>query len=614
MKRIVSLVFFSIIIFSSLKAEEVEFKANAPSTVIQGSRFQLIYTINKSANEIRIPDIPDFQILMGPSISQSSSTQIINNQISRSVQYSYTYVLRADDVGTFNISPAKIETEGNIVESNSLTIEVIPADDADRSPQQQQQTESTDGALSDDDLFITMTANKSEVWQEEAILVTTKIYTRVNLEGISDISLPELRDFLVENLESDEGSIQWSMENIRGLNYRVGTFNQRVLYPQSSGQLTIIPTSIEFLIRQRQARQSHSIFGDFFDSYRTVRKRVTSNSLNIQVKALPSPRPAGYSGIVGNISLNVSPSDTDVKINDGITVKAEISGTGNHRLALNPKFDFPADFDVFEPNVKNNIRQTAQGGRGTKTIETLIIPRYAGIFTIPSVEYSFFNPATGRYQTIKSNPITLNVEGSQIESEDAFISSSPGRAANRENVQMLGQDIRFIRTSPMLLHPVDSFLFGSKTFILGYVIPLFLFIIIYFFNRKRIKENADIQRVKNKKANKIARKRLKRSALLLQKGDQEGFYEELVKALWGYISDKLSISRAELNKDNVRNILISSGGEEILSDEFLRILDTCEYARYSPQNDHKERDELYKKALTTISKLEGQLKRKKVSS
>lgn len=612
MKRI--LVYISIFFLAIIPtlSQEVKLTATAPSSVVQGSRFQLVYTVNKEASDLRVPNIPDFQILMGPSTSQSSSVQIVNNQVSRSVTYSFTYILRADNTGTFTIPPATIEVDGKRLESNVVRIEVIKADSQSAAqPQQQRQSGvSDDGAVSDEDLYITMTANKTEVWQDEPVLITTRIYTRVNLEGISDVRQPELRNFVVEELESQSGNIQWTMQNIDGRTYRVGTFSQRVVYPQTPGRHTIEGASIEFMIRQRQARQSQSIFGDFFDSYRTVKRRANAKNLTINVKPLPSPRPAGFSGIVGDITLNVTASKTESRVNDGITLKAVISGTGNHRLARNPEFRIPNDFDTFDPKVTNNITQTAQGGRGTRTVETLIIPRHSGMFEIPPVEYSFFNPTTGRYQTLKSQPININVERTGTE-DRSVVAASPGINNTRENVRLLGQDIRFIKTGAVALRPVNTFLFGSTWFILAYIVPLVMFLIIFVLNQRHIKENADMQKVKTRKANRIALKRLKKTAILLKKGDQEGFYEELSRALWGYTGDKLAIPTAKLNKDNARSILISSGAEAELSDEFLGIIDTCEYARYAPQNDHQERDQLYRKTLDTISKLEGQLKRGK---
>lgn len=607
------LIYLSLLLsFSASIKAEVEFTATAPRTVIQGSRFQLVYSINDKGSDLRVADIQDFQILMGPSTSQSSSVQIVNGQVSRNVNYSFTYILSANKVGKFTIAPATINVNGKSYESNSVVIEVIESDQPLPSSPSTRDSSPETGTVSGEELMVTVTANKTSVYRDEPILLTTKIYTRVNLEGISDVSQPDLRDFIVQELPAQSEAIQWTMQNIDGRTYQVGTFNQKVLYPQKTGKLEIEPTSIEFMVRQKTARQSPGIFGDFFDSYRTVKNRVRSKGLSIQVKPLPEPRPANFSGVVGDVTLQVSASKTEAKVNDGITIKAVINGVGNHKLANHPDLNIPADFDVFDPKVTNNITETAQGGKGSRTIETLIIPRHSGTFEIPPVNYSIFNPKAGKYQTLTSKPITLTIE--RGEGDEIAGSASPAASnsrINREDVKFLGKDIRFIKTNEVKLTPINTFLFGSIEFILGYIIPLLLFVLIYLFNQKRIKENADIGKVKNKRANKVARKRLKRSAILLKKDDQEGFYEELSRALWGYVSDKLSIPPSQLTKDNVRTILLESGGEASASEEFLNILDTCEYARYAPQNDHSERDQMYKTTLSTISQLENTLKRKR---
>ncbi len=591
-----------------IKAQDASFVATAPKTVIQGSRFQLIYNINKEASDLRVPGINDFQILMGPTTSTSTQVQIINNQVSRMVNYSFTYILRADKTGVFNIPPATIEVDGKKIESNSVTIEVIQSDASTQQQQQSNQGQTETAALSDDDLFITTTANKTTAYKDEPILLTTRIYTKVNLEGISDIKNPELKNFIVEELENQSDNIQWGIQNINGKTYRTGVFSQKVLYPQVAGKLNIEPTSIEFLIKQRSARQSQSIFDDFFDSYRTVKRRVSSKGINITVNPLPTPQPASFSGIVGEVTLNVSASKTTASINDGITIKATVSGSGNLRLAKNPEIKFPFDFDVFEPKTTNNISQTTQGGKGTRTIETLIIPRHAGNYEIPAVEYTYFNPSAGRYNTLRINPINITVErtGTEVGSAPA---PSPGISNRRESIQYLGQDIRYIKTSDITLQPKNTFLFGSISFFLGYIVPLLIFVFAYVLFQKKIKENANMQMVRNRKANKMALKRLKKSAIHLKKNDKEGFYEELSRALWGYISDKLAIPQAQLNRDNARSILIECNANDQTTADFLDILDTCEYARYSPQAEHQERDYLYKKAVETISKLESQLKK-----
>ena len=604
-------IFFSLIALLTnltIFAQDASFTATAPKTVVQGSRFQLVYSINKEGSDLRVPNIPDFQILMGPTTSTSSQVSIINGQVSRSVNYSFTYILRADKTGTFSIAPASIEADRKRIESNPVTIEVIEGEAATQQQQQQDNLGVTDeAALSDEDLFITMTANKTAAYQDEPILVTTRIYTRVNLEGISDIKNPELRNFIVEELDSQNDNIQWTIQNIKGKTYRTGIFSQKVVYAQSSGKLYIEPTSIEFLVRQRSARQAQSIFDDFFDTYRTVKRRVNSKGINIQVKPLPTPVPPTFSGIVGEVTMDVSASKTTASINDGITLKMVISGTGNLRLAKNPEIKYPVDFDVFDPKTTNNITQTTQGGKGNRVVETLIIPRHAGTFEIPAVEYAYFNPATGRYQTLRSKPITINIERTGAD-EGATLAQAP-LPTTRENVKYLGQDIRFIKTGTIRLKPVNTFLFGNSLFLLGYLVPLLLFALVYFLFQKRIKENANIQMVKTRKANKMALKRLKKSAIYLKKDDKEGFYDELTRALWGYISDKLTIPQSELTRDNARSILTSSNASDQTTADFLDILDTCEYARYAPQSDHHERDYLYKKAVETISKLESQLKK-----
>lgn len=593
----------------TLFAQDASFTATAPKTVVQGSRFQLVYSINQEGSDLRVPNIPDFQILMGPTTSTSSQVSIVNRQVSRSVNYSFTYILRADKTGTFTIAPASIEVNGKRIESNPVTIEVIEGDAASQQQQQQQSNQgvTNEAALSDDDLFITMTANKTTAYQDEPILITTRIYTRVNLEGISDIKNPELRNFIVEELDSQNDNIQWTIQNIKGKTYRTGIFSQKVVYAQSPGNLYIEPASIEFLVRQRSARQAQSIFDDFFDTYRTVKRRVNSKGINIQVKPLPTPVPPSFSGIVGEVTMDVSASKTTASINDGITLKMVVSGTGNLRLAKNPEIKYPVDFDVFDPKTTNNITQTTQGGKGNRVIETLIIPRHAGTFEIPAVEYAYFNPATGRYQTLRSRPITINVE--RTGGEDAAATVQAPAPTTRENVKFLGQDIRFIKTGTIRLKPVNTFIFGSSLFIMGYLLPLLLFALVYFLFQKRIKENANIQMVKTRKANKMALKRLKKSAMYLKKDDKEGFYDELTRALWGYISDKLAIPQSELTRDNARTILTNSNASDQTTADFLDILDTCEYARYAPQSDHHERDYLYKKAVETISKLDSQLRK-----
>ncbi len=590
------------------KAQAVEFTARAQSAVVAGDRFQLTYTLNAEGSDIRLPSLQDFNILMGPSTSYSSSTSIINGKVSREKIYTFTYILKANKEGQFTIPPATINVDDDKVSSNSVSIKVIKAEDR-ANQQQSQSNQAANGSISSEDLFIRVTPSKRNLYQGEAITLTTKIYTKVNLESISDIKHPNLSSFITQQLSKNEG-IEWINENVNGRNYSVGVFEQKLLFPQKSGKITIEATDIEFLIRQRVARSrtSRSIFDDFFDSnYRTVKKKVSSKPITLNVKPLPSGRPEGYSGGVGQLNLQASVSKNKVTANDGLTLKVVVSGTGNHKFIEDPVIKFPADFDDFDPKVSNNISNTSRGMKGSKTYEYLVIPRHAGEFTIPSIKFAYFDPSKGKYVSSNTAPITINVQKGEG-SED--VSSGVVRTnVNRENVKFIGKDIRFIKTEKTVLKPIGTFFIGSLTYYLSLFIPLSLFILLFIINQKRLKDNANITLVKTRKANKVAIKRLKKSAQFLKSGEKEAFYEEVLRALWGYLSDKLSLPISELSKDNAGEILSNSKVSDEVINEIMNILDTCEFARYSPSSGADEMDKLYKQTLTTISKLENQIKR-----
>jgi hypothetical protein len=592
----------------TLMGQDVEFKASAPNSVEEGKRFQLVYSVNKSGDNLRIPEMDEFQILMGPTTSQRSQVQIINGKVSREEEYTYTYILKANATGNFTVPPATIEVEDKKYDSNSVEIKVVEA--GEQTSQNPATTSNQSGSIGDDDLFITMRANKTRVFQDQPVLITTKIFTRVNLEGISDIQHPTFRNFIAEDLTGTE-NIEWSLENVKGQTYRVGTYNQKIVYPQTSGPLKIEPVSIEFLVKIRQTRQSNNIFDNFFDTHRTVRRTVTSDGITLNVNPLPSPRPANFSGVVGKIDMDVSLSKNQAKVNDGITLKTVISGTGNLKIADGPQVNVPPDFDIFDPNTSNNLSITSNGHKGSKTFEQLIIPRHSGTFEIPPVEYVYFDPSIEQYRTLRSQNLTIQVESNGQEGTPDNQRRTGPAASNRESVKFVGKDIRYIKTGNVKLQPVSTFFFGSWPFFLGYLLPLILFLVISLVYRQKIKENANLSLKKTKQANKVARKRLKKAAHHLKSGDHEAFYEELSKGLWGYISDKLVIPMADLNQDNVRQELESNGAHTDNTEKLLEILDTCEYARYAPAGEAEQKESLYKAAIEVISRLESNLKRKK---
>ncbi|GAF02344.1 hypothetical protein JCM21142_3978 [Saccharicrinis fermentans DSM 9555 = JCM 21142] len=592
-------------IYGNMGAQDVQFTAKAKQSVLAGEKFQLIFSVNEEGEDFRLPPLSDFTVLMGPSVMTSSSTQIINGKVSRNRQYTYTYILKGDKVGKYTINPAQITIKGKKYTSNKINIEVIKNDGS----LQKQQQQSSDANFSNDDLFIRVINNKKSIYQGEPLVLTTKIYTRIDLDNVSDIKHPDFRNFIVQDL-SDASNIEWSYEYVNNKQYRVGTFEQKVLYAQKTGVQNISPTEIEFLIKQRVRRRSANIFDEFFDNnYRIVKKRVKSKPIQITVKPYPAGRPRDFSGAVGQLNMKVLTSANKVKVNDGITIKVVISGTGNHKLMSSPTFNFPTDFDVFDPTPKNNFKNTVAGMKGTKTFEYLIIPRFPGKFTIDPLNFSYFDYKSKSFKTISSQPIVIEVEKSGEGEEYTGGTYSPS-VVNREDVKFVGKDIRFIKTGNPNLKPKGTFLFGSMLFYLGYIIPVLIFMIVFVLYRKRMHENENLHLVKNKKANKMAQKRLKKSSAFLKAKDHEAFYDEVLKALYTYLSDKLYLPVSELNKDKVSMLIEERGVESEVKDELISILDTCEFARFSPESGaSEEMDKLYKRALSNISKLDNQIKK-----
>ncbi len=611
MKYIIAIISLSLTVYANIFAQNVQFKAEARNAVLAGEKFQLVYTVNQEGEDLRLPALENFTVLMGPSTMQSSSTSIINGKVTRSQQFSYTYIVKCDKPGSYTINPAQITVDGKRYKSNSLSIDVVKnngqSNNSSSSNTKDNTQSSSDDSFSKDDLFITVTKNKSSVYQGEPLVLTTKIYTRINLDNISDIKHPSFKNFIVQDI--DNGSnIKWGYEFVNNKRYQVGTFEQKILYAQHPGVQEIEPTEIEFLIKQRVARRSGSIFDDFFDNnYRVVKKRVKSKPLKVTVKPFPGGEPANFSGGVGNLKMEVTASQNNVKVNDGITIKVNISGTGNHKLISAPKLNIPTDFDVFDPTTKNNFTNTVQGMKGSKSFEYLIIPRHEGSFDIDPIEFTYFNTTSKKFETLKSDHIKINVAKSD---KPNVTSNYVPSNVSKEDVKFIGKDIRYIKTERLKLKEKGTFLFGSFLFYMGYILPLIILLIVYLIYRKKLHENANVHLMKNKKANKMAQKRLKQASVYLKQNDHEAFYDEVLKAIYTYLSDKLYLPVSELTKEKVVELIETNGADTNVKDQLLEVLDTCEFARYSPSSgDSAEMDKLYKKALDTIGTLDNQIKK-----
>lgn len=604
-----------LLIFSNVcvtLAQGVEFKASAPAQVIMGRPFQLTYSVNQRAKDLRAPEFTDFDYVAGPYTSQSSSTSFVNGKRTSSFQLTYTYTLLATKEGTFTISPATIKVDGEQYTSNGVRIAVLPADEpAHTNTNSQshsagsttsQQSESQN--ISSENIFMRTLVSKTKVHEQEAILLTYKLYfAGVDVAQLTNNTrLPEFKGFLKQELEMSE--IQTELEHYNGRNYQTATLYRTLLFPQRSGDIVIDPAQFEALLRVQNRAQVRSIFDDFFNSYTTVTKALHSPGVTINVSALPAGKPAGFSGGVGHFNISSSISSTELQANEAVTLTVTIQGAGNMKLLKTPAVDWPEGFEVYDPKVTNNFNVTTSGVSGTKTIEYLAIPRAGGVYTIPAIQFAYYDTQADTYRSLATPEYTLNIARSANEEASAAVVNT---YVQKENIQQLGSDIRYIYTGELKASSSNrtGISFGTLIFWLSYAIPLSLAALMFIIFRKRIKENADVTRMRYKKANKVAQRRLKVAEQLLQQNQKEAFFEEIERAAWTYLSDRLSIPTAHLNKENIAQILANKAVPNATIQQMLHVLSTAEFARYAPTSD-SAMHELYADTIKIINQLESE--------
>lgn len=593
--------------------EKISFTASAPDAVAVGDQFRLSYTVTtQKVRDFRAPSIKGFEVLMGPSRSQQSSVQMINGQTTATSSITFTYILMATAEGDFTIPGATITAEGNQMVSNSVHVKVLPAD--------QQSSGNTSGnggrqgggntsrassgtSVSNSDLFIKATASKTTVYEQEAFLLTYKIYTLVDLRAFDNVKLPDFKGFHSQEVELPNDR-RWGLEHYNGRNYQTTVYRQFVLFPQQSGKLTIDAARFDAVIDK--ATQVSDPFEAFFNgggNVVQVKKSLLTPQLTIDVKSLPAGKPEDFSGGVGEFNITSSINTTSVKTNDAVTVKLVISGSGNLKLLSNPEIKFPDEFEIYDPKVDNKFRLTNAGLSGSKIIEYLAIPRNAGTYKIPAVKFSYFDINSRSYKTLTTEECELHVEKGTGNAAQTIANFT-----NKEDLKVLNEDIRFIKQNDVTLSPKGEFFFGSTTCWMFYLVPGILFVLFFIVYRKQIAANANVAKMRTKKANKVAVKRMKQAGKLLAENKKDAFYDEVLKALWGYISDKLNIPVSRLSKDNIEEELRNYGVDDVLIKEFLDALNNCEFARFAPGDDNQAMDKVYSASLEVISKMENSIK------
>lgn len=605
MKRYYFLFILLLISITKALGQDVSFVINAPGSTVKGAQIQLQYILKGgSGDDIQIPDeIKGFDVLFGPSVSQVYSSSNINGKVTSESNITFTYVLMANSEGTFTLPAASVKVNGRNYKSGTTQIKVLPPDknaqpqQPGRQPQVITQT-STDGNVSADDAFIRAIFSKTRVKEQEAVVVTFRFYTVLNIRNVGKIQFPEFEGFMTEDFEMQTNQ-QLTAEHYKGRNYMAVDVKKTLLFPQRSGKITIPAGTMEIVFEVASGRKVQTFFGPQ-DVMTEAKKVLRTSPVTVDISPLPTQdKPANFSGAVGSFTFKPTISAQKMKANDAVTIKLDITGTGNLKLIKNPEIKFPKDFETYDAQVKNDYKITENGLSGTKSIEYMFIPRYPGKFTIPPIEFSYFDTRSNTYKTVSSPAYDLDVDKDPNAGKNVSTSYS-----NQKDLEV-DQDIRYIKTGDYSFKNPKSFFVGSLSYLLWYLIPLVLFITFSIIYRKQIKANADIALMRTKKANKVATKRLKLAKQYLQTQKKDNFYEEILRAVWGYLSDKLTIPVAELNRENIEAELLRYGVGEDLIGTFMNILDTGEFARYAPSESGHEMDNLYNETVDAIGKMES---------
>ncbi len=607
MKKILFTIILFMVTLATAFADEITFTTSAPNAVVVNQRFRLKYTINRrNVREPLVPAIENFNVLAGPYRSEQSSTQIINGEVTSTQAVTFTYTLLAEKEGAFTIPGATIKVDGKEYTSNPVKVKVLPEDKsasaASNARQQRQAQQAGSGnEISADELFMTATVNKTKVYEQEALLLSYKVYSAVNLTSLNG-KAPDLKGFQIQEVELPRNK-EWQIEHYKGRNYRTLLWQQFVLFPQQSGEIEIPSTTFEGVVTQ-QVRNYDDIFSFFGgNNYVEVKRELRTPKLKINVQKLPAGKPDSYSGAVGNFKISSSVSTTELKANEAVTLRLVISGTGNMKLIKTPEIAFPEDFEIYDPKVENKFTLKNNGFSGNKIIEYLAIPRYGGSYTIPAVKFTYFDINAREYKTLETESYTLQVE------KGKETGGAVAAYVSKEELKMLGQDIRYIKRGAAVWGMRGNYFYASLQYYLWYAVPFVLFVLYIIVCRKQMKENANIAAMRTKKANKVAVKRLKVAKKLMHENKSGGFYDEILKTLWGYMSDKLNIPVSQLSKENIAARLAERGVEESLVNELHNLLNEAEFARYAPGDASAAMENVYKQAMSVISTMENTIKR-----
>ena len=616
MKRVYFILTLLFICVEFLSAQ-VTLKIQAPSVTEVGRRIRVSYVANtQDVEDIQVGDFPGFNVVYGPSTSRFSSSSNINGKVTQSSSLTFTYMLLAKEEGKFTIPAATIKVAGKSYKSATSVIEILPASSGSsqgnnqqsqtgrqqNGNQSRQRNHANPSEIGSNDLYMTVTASKKKIYEQEAVLLTYKLYTLVNIQQIAG-DMPQLDGFHVQEVET-KAQKSLSYERVNGRNYGTVVWRQYVLFPQKTGKLKV--PSITFDSQVEIQNTSMDPFDVFFGGgslSQLVKKSIVTPAIELEVLPLPSPKPDNFTGAVGKYVISGQLTPEQVNANDAATLRLTVSGQGNMKLMNAPKVNFPQDFEIYDPKVSDKTTNTSFGAKGNVVYDYVVVPRHGGKFSIAPVEFCYFDPEAHAYKTLKTDSFSISVAKSKTTGSSSY--------HEQEDLKILNNDIRYIKLGDITDSDSDASFFGSIAYWMFYMVSAFIFAMLLLLFNRHIKKSRDVSGMRIQKAGKAASKRLKTAAKLMKQHRSEDFFDEIMKALIGYAGDKLNIQKSELNKENVSESLQSIGVDSKLVEEYMNIISECEFARYAPGDPDATMEKIYSSASDVINELDSVIKKKK---
>ena len=599
MKKLRHIIATVVLLFAAASAyTQTTCTATAPAKVGINEAIQYTVKLNEKPSKIVSQDFGTFTLAGGPSQGSSTSITFINGQQSMKSEYSYTYTLRPSKLGEATIPGVTFQVNGKQVKSNAVTVTLTQENQRQQQQQQQRRswwdwdtppTQQQPKQISKDDVILKATASKTNPYEGEEVIITHKLYLGSSISNFQPTGneFPSQPDLWTYTLGNPEAEVKHTVETLNGKRYDVYELRKTAVYPQKTGEITITPLELEGVV---------TIPSGWFG--RQEKMNLKSNSVTLNVKPLPQGKPMEFSGLVGKFTIKSSLTKSELATNDATNLVVTISGSGNIQHIEDLNIAFPSDFDVTDPAINDHVQTSGNSVSGSRSFEYVIIPRAAGTFTIPAAEFSYFDLATHSYKTLTTEPFTVTVAKGAGEENTVEGNSF------KQDIQILDKDIRYIKSGHHSIAPAGSHFFGTLLYWILIFLPLLMFVLILAIWRKRIRNRENVALIRDRRANKVARKSLKKAKVLLAACKEEEFYVEISRALWGYMSDKFHIPLADLSMDTVRSRLGEKGVADEDIEEFVSTLNECEFARFAPNSGHELMNHLYDLSLEFITKIE----------